>query len=240
MTTPFMDGLQDTYRSTVWPGLVLTRKERHLLLEAPELLDSLGSSIHGGGMGRLQRVTNMYVDRTYDCSDPVRDTEEWLTAWGYPLETTAGLLTAVQLRHAAVHEEKNEQATVFCCTTAGVSNAARAGSERRTFPAYTPGTINIMLAIDGQLTKAAMLNAVMTAVEAKTAALADLDVRDPDNGLIATGTTTDAVVLGVSQSAAYAGLHRYAGTATDLGAMIGRAVYITVKEGLLAAWSERK
>ncbi len=235
MTTPFLKGDNNPYKSVVWPGLTLTRQERHLLLHFPTAIDSLSSSIHGGGMSKMDRIANIYVDRFYECSHPEKDVEKLFTQWGYPLESTAGLLTAVRLEYTSVLEEDGEDASVFCCTTAGVSNGARAGSERTTFPVYQPGTINIMLMIDARMTQAAMVNAVITAVEAKAAALADLGIRDAENGLIATGTTTDAIVLGVSQSATYPAQHRYCGTATDLGAAIGRVVYRTVKESLWAA-----
>ncbi|MCJ8013178.1 adenosylcobinamide amidohydrolase [Paenibacillus sp. KQZ6P-2] len=239
MATPFLDGVTTEYASEVWPGLTLKQGERHVLLQLPSMVETMGSAVHGGGVTRLRRIANIYVDRSYDCSDPVRDVMEWLREWRYPIDTTAGLLTAVQLRYASVMEAKNAEAAVFCCATSGTSNAARAGSERTTFPAYIPGTVNIMLMIDAKLTQAAMINAVMTAVEAKAAALADLNVRDSENGLVATGTTSDAIILGVSQSGAYPVEHQYAGTATDLGDMIGRTVYSAVKEGLLTAWAER-
>ncbi|MNP18298.1 Adenosylcobinamide amidohydrolase [compost metagenome] len=219
----------------VWPGLTLTRQERHLLLHSPLLLDSLSSAIYGGGKGEIERIANIYVDRFYNCDHPEKDVENLFQEWGYPLDSTAGLLTAVKLEHAAILEEKWEQASLFCCTTAGVSNGARAGSKRSTFPVYQPGTINIMIMIDGRLTQAAMVNAVMTAVEAKSAALADLGIPDSENGLLATGTTTDAIVIGVSQAASYDIEHRYCGTATDLGAAIGRVVYGTVQESLRVA-----
>ncbi len=239
MATPFLDGQQAEYASEVWPGLVLKQGERHLLLQLPAMVEAMGSAVHGGGITRLRRMANIYVDRLYDCSDPERDVIEWLREWRYPIDTTAGLLTAVQLRHASVMEEKNAEAAVFCCVTSGTSNAARAGSDRTTYPAFSPGTVNIMLLIDAKLTQAAMINALMTAVEAKAAALADLNVRDAENGLLATGTTSDAIMLGVSQSGSYSVEHQYAGTATHLGAMIGRTVYGAVKEGLQAAWAER-
>jgi adenosylcobinamide hydrolase len=235
MTTPFLNGEGNEYKSMVWPGLTLTRQERHLLLHTPIHVDSLSSAIHGGGMGKINRIANIYVDRFYNCDDPEKDVEKLFQEWNYSQESTAGLLTAVKLEHAAVLEEKGEQASLFCCTTAGISNGARAGSKRSTFPAYQPGTINIMLMIDGRLTQAAMVNAIMTAVEAKAAALSDLGIPDSENGLIATGTTTDAIVLGVSQSNSYTIEHRYCGTATDLGAAIGRVVYRTVKESLRVA-----
>ncbi|WP_018752986.1 adenosylcobinamide amidohydrolase [Paenibacillus sanguinis] len=236
MTTPFLEVQPGAiYHSRVWPGLRLSYGERHLLLEALEQLDGLGSAVFGGGSGAIKRMVNIYVDRFYRCENPVRDIAELLRGWGYPAEGTAGLLTAVQLRRAAVAEERSEGFAVFCCATAGVSNAARAGVRRTTFPAsWTPGTINVLLAVDGRLTPSAMVNAVITATEAKTAALGDLGVCDAENGLPATGTTTDAVMLGVSQRATWPLLHAYAGTATDLGGMVGRLVYAAVSESLRA------
>ncbi len=235
MTTPFLNGDSNLYKSMVWPGLTLSRQERHLLLQSPVPMDSLSSAIHGGGMRKIDRVANIYVDWQYECHDPEKDVARLFEEWDYTQESTAGLLTAVRLGHAAILEESGKDASLFCCTTAGISNGARAGSERTTFPVYQPGTINIMLMIDARLTQAAMVNAIITAVEAKTAALADMGICDAENGLIATGTTTDAIVLGVSQSASYPIEHRYCGTATDLGAAIGRVVYGTVTESLLAA-----
>lgn len=221
-----------TYRSSVWPGLVLEWKEEHLLLEFPAEADSISSAVYGGGMDRLKRAVNQYVSRDYECSNPVRDMENKLAEWGYPQEGCAGLMTAVPLEHAAVAEEDTGSAGIFCCVTAAAGNAARAGVERSVLKAYRPGTINIMLGIDGLLTPSAMVNAVMTATEAKAAALADLGITDPENGLTATGTTTDAVVLAVSGSRRYGAEHVYAGTATDLGGAIGRLVYAAVTASL--------
>ncbi|WP_435921985.1 adenosylcobinamide amidohydrolase [Paenibacillus sp. DYY-L-2] len=242
MATPFLNsGENGIYESGAWPGLTLIRGERHLLLEAPAVMEGLGSSVYGGGMGKLKRMVNIYVDKHYRCDDPERDIAQCLRDWAYPAEETAGLLTAVKLRYAAVAEERRDAFAAFCCATAGASNSARAGSERTTFPAdWTPGTINIMLAVDGRMTPGAMVNAVITATEAKAAALWDLGVRDAENGLTATGTTTDAVVLGVSQRPDWPLEHRYAGTATDLGGTVGRLVYAAVSESLRAALAEAR
>jgi adenosylcobinamide amidohydrolase len=227
----FEDGVK-TYQSKVWPGLALEWREGHLLLEFPAEADSISSAVYGGGAGRLKRAVNQYVSRDYECSNPVQDLENKLQEWGYPLEGCAGLMTAVPLEHAAVAEEDTGSAGIFCCVTAAAGNAARAGSQRSVLAAYRPGTINIMLGIDGWLSQSAMVNAVMTATEAKAAALADLGIKDSENALIATGTTTDAIVLAVSGSRRYAAEHVYAGTATDLGGAIGRLVYSAVTESL--------
>ncbi|MBT2289849.1 adenosylcobinamide amidohydrolase [Paenibacillus albidus] len=220
------------YRSAVWEGLTLELKEDHLLLEFPAEADGLSSAVYGGGMGRLKWVVNQFVSRDYECSNPVRDMEHKLQEWGYAAAGSAGLMTAVPLVHAAVAEEDTGSAGIFCCVTAAAGNAARAGVLRSVLAAYRPGTINIMLGIDGRLNPAAMVNAMLTAAEAKAAALADLGITDPENGLMATGTTTDAMVLAVSQSGRYGAEHVYAGTATDLGGAIGRLVYGAVTGSL--------
>ncbi|WP_340021832.1 adenosylcobinamide amidohydrolase [Paenibacillus sp. FSL K6-1096] len=226
------EGGEKTFRSKMWPGLVLEWREEHLLLELPSESDSISSAVYGGGAGRLKRAVNQFVSRDYECSNPVQDMQNKLLEWGYPLEGCAGLMTAVPLEHAAVAEADIGSAGIVCCVTAAAGNAARAGSERSVLAAYRPGTINIMLGIDGWLSQSAMVNAVMTATEAKAAALADLGVTDAENGLIATGTTTDAIVLAVSGSRRYAAEHVYAGTATDLGGAVGRLVYSAVTESL--------
>lgn len=114
-----------------------------------------------------------------------------------------------------------ETHTLHVCAwvTVGLGNKARAGAELPAASLY-PGTINTIIVIDGQLTDAAMVNAVITATEAKAAALQSLGV--VVDGQPATGTSTDAVLIATT---CLGHLYSYAGTATALGYMIGRTVY---------------
>ncbi|MGO4529817.1 adenosylcobinamide amidohydrolase [Paenibacillus sp. 2TAF8] len=258
MTLPFYNYFthgkvdENNYRSYSWPGLNIFAHERHIKAQVAHPAHALSSAVYGGGMLELNRVFNIYVDKHYRCDDPPRDIAEALHKWQEQADQCAGLLTAVRLEHTSIQEYMSSEFGLLCCSTAGVSNAARAGSERTVFDVhgktqnrtpYIPGTINIMLWFNGQMTSGAMVNAVQTAVEAKAAALADAGVADSENGLPATGTTTDAIVLAVRQTTADDSqpLHTYAGTATALGAAIGRLVYDTVTESLQAGlqWKER-
>ncbi|WP_339219567.1 adenosylcobinamide amidohydrolase [Paenibacillus sp. FSL W7-1332] len=243
MAAPFLKGNTRPYCSDAWPGATVylesERPHPHIRISLPEPAASISSAIYGGGFVLLDHIVNRYVDKHYDCSDPVNDMVNFMAVHGYPAESTAGLMTAVKLKYASIREERSEQASILCCTTAGVGNAARAGSSRTTFAAYQPGTINIMLMVDGMMTPACMVNAMLTATEAKAAALHDLGVRDHETGGVATGTTTDAMVLGVSGNAAYGVNHHYAGTATDLGGMIGRLVYESVMESIITEREDR-
>lgn len=101
---------------------------------------------------------------------------------------------------------------------------------------FRPGTINIILLVDGNLTPAAMVNAVLTATEAKTRALFELGVRCPDGGP-ATGTTSDAIVIAATGRGQP---HLFAGTATVVGQMIGRAVYAAIYQGVKEYWERVK
>lgn len=244
MALPFLNGNINRVTSSAWAGAELSLdmgRQPHLLLSLPQASDAVSSAVFGGGFVRLSRIVNRYVDHSYDCSDPLTDMEIFASTYGYPVNSTAGLLTAVKLRYTSVWEEQGGEASVLCCTTAGSGNAARAGSDRTTYAAaYKPGTINTVLLIDGKLTPSCLVNTVITAAEAKAAALGDLRVRDAENGAVATGTTTDAIVICASQNEAFGIQHRYAGPATDLGGMIGRLVYESVAESLVSHREDRQ
>ncbi|MGQ9557905.1 MAG: adenosylcobinamide amidohydrolase [Desulfurispora sp.] len=93
---------------------------------------------------------------------------------------------------------------------------------------YSPGTINLIVLVDGNLSRPAMVNAVITATEAKVLALQQAGLRLPD-GRPATGTTTDALVIACTGRGP---LLPYAGAATTVGRMIGQAVHRAVEEGI--------
>ena len=107
-----------TYESKAWPGLKLLRKERHLLLTPPTSLHGVSSAVYGGGMRKIRQVVNIYVDKHYRCDEPENDIRQLLQEWDIPEQETAGLLTAVRLRYAAVAEERTNDYAVFCCATA--------------------------------------------------------------------------------------------------------------------------
>ena len=92
------------------------------------------------------------------------------------------------------------------------------------------GTINTMLFINRELTPAAMVNTVMTATEAKTAALQELDVNSRYSQGLATGTGTDQI--GVAAQLEKGVPLTSAGKHTVLGELIGKTVSGAVKATL--------
>ena len=62
----------------------------------------------------------------------------------------------------------------------------------------------------------------MTATEAKVKVLHDREVRDVNTGTLATGTSTDSIMIAATQKGESL---EFAGTITPLGKLIGKGVY---------------
>ncbi|MFC4301861.1 adenosylcobinamide amidohydrolase [Cohnella boryungensis] len=235
MTQPFRGGAPQ-YRSPLWPELLIEYKKDHIRISGDRSYHTVSNAPYRGGAGSGSHFVNWKVPLDYDCSDPAAMMLEALRGWGYEPSTAVGLQTAAHITHSSFKEEAGDAYKLLVCASAGTGNAARAGLARETFPAYEPGTVNLLILIDGAMTESAMVNAVISATEAKSAAFADLRVPDRSHEAVATGTTTDAVLIAVSQSDVYAAApHRYAGAATTIGNAIGRLVYEAVYEAVSTA-----
>ena len=144
-------------------------------------------------------------------------------------QTSSFLFTGADMDNLAVKRERFGQMEVYALVTAGVSgNAVRMSRDTGNY--YEPGTINILILPNMRLTARAMTRAIISATEAKTAALQDLDVRSTYTPLVnqATGTGTDniLVVQGTGTALDNAGGH------SKLGELIAKAVYSGVKEAI--------
>jgi adenosylcobinamide hydrolase len=161
----------------------------------------------GGGIGRVSTLFNHTVPKNFDHADPRKYMTLLAAEYGYSPEFY-GLLTAVEMKSLCIFHY--DFVTVFI--TAGVSNPNPEG----------PNTINMIVYSSQGLSEGALLETIITATEAKAHALREM-------GFSFTGTTTDAVIV------AYEGqeiVHEYAGTFTELGRRVYRAVSYGVQEAL--------
>jgi adenosylcobinamide hydrolase len=146
--------------------------------------------------------------------------------------------TGVDMEKLAFCEKTFEDFHVCCIATGGArNNALRTGvdegqwTEKETGFHGKPGTINIILLTNVSLTWGAMARAIITATEAKTAALQDLDYKStPSPQVQATGTGTDSmiVVSGVNPDIVI----RHTGGHTKIGELIGFTAKTAVAEAL--------
>lgn len=142
---------------------------------------------------------------------------------------TSFLFTGADMANLAVQQANFKDLKIYALVTAGVrGNALRLSKDEGRF--YEPGTVNIILLTNRRLSPRAMSRALISATEAKTAALQDLDIRSSEQPLAyqATGTGTDNIIVvgGWGQVLEVAGGH------SKLGELIGRAVYQGVREAV--------
>ena len=195
------------------------------MLYSEQDLHVLTSAIVGGGFTKTRCIINRHVSKSYSHSNPEADLRAFAASHGVT-ECFVGLMTAAYVDQAQVRTLHEGDLTVTAIITAGLSNPATPGLTRPA--AFRLGTINTILLIDGQLTPAAMVNAVITTTETKTQLLLERGVRTPE-GYPATGTSTDAVIVACTGRGDPL---PYAGPATLVGWLIGRVVRQALGEAL--------
>jgi iron complex transport system ATP-binding protein len=200
-------------------------------------LRTMSSGVIGSGTGWHHTFVNRHVDKDYNCSDHRKEMADFLKVNGFEPSETVGMMTAVILEDVSYKHIKGDGFSVFVVVTAGVGNAIDASkSVQHTFETV-PGTINTWIFVNGELTEEAFIQSIMTATEAKTKALHDLNVIDGVTGTVATGTSTDSVLIAATQTGE---LLEYAGTITPLGKLIGKAVYECTTEGIQKSQKRKK
>jgi iron complex transport system ATP-binding protein len=185
----------------------------------------LASAVVGGDLDVTRHVVNMHVRRGYDSVDPGADLRAFARGLGI-VEPFVGLMTAAFTDEAACVWEEAGGVRVGVVATVGLGASVAAGVTPPV--AGQPSTINVIVVLDATLERAAAVNGVITATEAKAGALAEAGVLTPD-GAPATGTVTDAVVL------AWTGCGPrvpYLGPGTVAGWCVARAARRAIGQGI--------
>ena len=170
----------------------------------------------GGGLGDRSWVLNAEVTLDYGRPDPEAHLAEIASGLSLaPGEGTA-LMTAAPVLDVAVARDGG----AGCAATVGVTRPTWAAAPDDSWTPWLPGTINLVITVPAPLSDAALVNAVVTATEAKTQALLDA-------GVPGTGTASDAVVVCCSPG----GSEPYGGPRSMWGARLARAVHASVEAG---------
>ena len=208
-------------------GISISTTAEVIHIQSAFPLTMLSSAITGGGSRRACHILNFHVEKGYNCNDPDADMRARARRFGVK-GSFIGLMTAVHLHKARSAFFQADGLSAGAVVSAGLSNATCAG----TTPPFShrQGTINIILLLDARLTYGAMLNAFITATEAKCAVLQSRDIRT-DDGNTVTGTSTDTLTIAVTGAGA---LQEYAGPVTTIGWLIARAVRQSLQESLFA------
>lgn len=194
----------------------------YVILRAKIPLKTVSSAVHNAGTGWYRTFVNRHVDHDYNCDDVKEEMAAYLDAEGFSLTDTVGMMTAVTTEHAEVGEYKGDFGTVLVAVTAGIGNAVDVSQSLSRERESRIGTINTWVIINGELPDEAFIQAMITATEAKAKALQMEKVIDPLTGTIATGTSTDSLLIAATQQGERL---PYAGPITELGKLIGHGVY---------------
>jgi adenosylcobinamide hydrolase len=206
-------------------GVEIAIDREAVVVTAREPLTVLSSAFVGGGLGTARAVVNLHVRKNI----PEAETEGLLPAFVERREIRRpwiGLLTSAWTEKAVVAEADGAGLTALAVVTVGLSNRIAAG--RTPIGVWAPTTINTIVVVDGDPEPAALVNAVMTVTEVKTSLLASVDLRC-DDGRVASGTSTDAVVVAATGRGPR---RRFGGPISDLGWVVARAAHDALDIGI--------
>jgi adenosylcobinamide amidohydrolase len=147
-----------------------------------------------------------------------------------------GIGTAAQMENVSIKKLNHDALTVYAIITGGVEvNGGRAG-DPASWDEFTDsavvrhGTINTILFVDADLADGALTRSVITATEAKSVALQQLNAPSRYSDGLATGSGTDGIIV-VSNPDSHVKLTD-TGKHSVAGELIGRCVRDAVTEAL--------
>ena len=206
-------------------------KENVLAVICDNALMTISSAFYNGGSKQVKAVLNVGVPEGYNDRSLHLDPLELITSSAAKLGFTKdylAMVTAAKIKNYSLVIQKNEDFSVSVVATAGCKHGESSGEKMDV--EESPGTINIIVLIDGKPTESCIVASLITATEAKSAALRDFDVRSFYTGDSATGSITDSVtVASTSQGKAII----YGGPASKLGQMVGYCTRKAVSEALI-------
>lgn len=214
-------------------NIKLVIKKNVLAIISTQDLAVMSSAIHNGGCKNTKIIINTQVFDDYGDKklhdDPINYILESSKKIGN-FEDFVGMVTYATINDFSLVTKKEGKLGVSVVATAGCTHAESAGEKIDV--QEIAGTINIIVIIDGNPTSSCLASTIITATEAKTAALRDIDLRSRYTGDEATGTITDALVVaktGQGESIAYGG------PASKLGKIIANCTRKAVKEAVIKA-----
>ena len=209
----------------------LVIKENVLAVFCDSALKTVSSAVYNGGHKQVKAVLNVGVPEGYSDLSLHLDPLQLITSSAAKLGVTKdylSMVTAAKISNYSIVTKKTSDFSISVIATAGCQHGESSG-EQIDIPEIF-GTINIIVFIDADPTDSCMVAALITATEAKSAVLRDLDLRSRYTGDSATGSITDSVTVasnGIGKQLVLAG------PASKVGKVIGLCTRQAVREALL-------
>ncbi len=215
-------------------GECLEKQGNSVVICFPGSRNVLSTSwLNGGFQTELMAVINNQIPiEACEACHNGREIRTYLEAvasdHGFDPAGVTVLVTRAEVKNTAIVSETFRDLTVTAIVTAGIDkNGGRTGDPASYYEnneTFEPvgGTINTILIIGADLPEYAMSRALMTAAEAKAAALQQLMARSVYSSGIATGSGTDMIAITADPGSP---LHLSdAGKHAKLGELIGKSV----------------
>lgn len=221
-------------------GIKFIVKDNVLAFTSPEGFDTFSSAVFNGGAKHVRNVLNIGVPPGYSNIVLHMDPMALITMSAAKLDIRKdylAMVTAANVHNFSLVSKKNEECTVYVAATAGCSHGESSGETIKI--EEITGTINIIVLIDGAPVQSCLAAAMITATEAKSAALHDFDVRSRYTGDLATGSITDSVTVATTSKGIPIVL---GGPASKMGQLVGACARQAVTEALLRqepVWGQR-
>ena len=194
------------------------------------------SKLNGGFSSNFKSVFNHHLSQENIDYLENHDVRDYLIQQCWALnvdsDSSTGLITLAEMNNVGIITKSYNNIEVIAITTAGVrTNAVRAGDPAAFYEENGKfGTINTIILTNVNLGYETLLEAFMTATEAKTVALNDLKIPSQYSDGYATGTGTDGLCifsnLESDNKLTNAGKH------SKLGELIGLAVIESVQKAI--------
>lgn len=206
-------------------GVEVAIDREAVVITARERLTAVSSAVVGGGLAEARAVVNLHVPKNVALDDLEHRLAQFVARRGVP-PPWVGLLTSAWTEKAQVAEATEHGIAALAVVTVGLSNRVAAGVAPAA--SWTTSTINAIVVVDAAPEAAALVNAVMTVTEVKTALLAAAGIRCED-GTPASGTSTDAVVVAATGRGRPC---RFGGPVSELGSVVARAARSAMGSGI--------
>ena len=202
-------------------------------------LSTVSSAIYNGGFKKAKAILNVQAPEEFSDQELHANPQKFIIDSAKKVgisENFVGMVTAAAVDKFVLVTKKYGDLAVSVIATAvdpegtTCSHAESAGEIIKV--EEITGTINIMVIIDGNPTESCLVSTVLTATEAKTAALWELDIRSRYSGDVATGTITDAIIVAKTNRGAPIVM---GGPASKLGQLVGYCTRKAVKEAVMRA-----
>ena len=207
-------------------GIKIYSDKYNVIITSENKLECLSNAAINGGRVMSDSIVNHHVPLDFNHTNLEKTLSSVKNKYNLS-DSMIGLLTAVDMDDIIILNESVDNINYIIALTAGISNACSPEDQDNNlfFNSTKLGTINIILIIEGRLSAHAFVNLIIIITEAKTLILNKFDVRTK-NGSLATGTSTDTIVV------ASTGTGKeiiWSGYATKFGQSVGHSV-ITVLE----------